>query len=105
MNTTEGCRKVHSFLFSVISLYIYLSRTLCWVFCGNLSFTCLMQLVFTSFSADDEDYRGYEYSLFGQLSEVRIIYLNRFIQEVKQYRITHRSGYHVFIRIRLLICT
>lgn len=41
-----------------------------------------MQLVFTSFSADDEDYEGYEYSLFGQLSEVRIVYLNRFVQEV-----------------------
>jgi vacuolar protein sorting-associated protein 13A/C len=41
-----------------------------------------VQLVFTSFSADDEDYEGYEYSLFGQLSEVRIVYLNRFIQEV-----------------------
>ena len=42
----------------------------------------IMQLVFTSYSADDEDYKGYEYSLFGHLSEVRIVYLNRFIQEV-----------------------
>lgn len=41
-----------------------------------------MQLVFSSFSVDDEDYEGYDYSLFGQLSEVRIVYLNRFIQEV-----------------------
>jgi vacuolar protein sorting-associated protein 13A/C len=47
----------------------------------NLSHV-IVQLVFTSFSADDEDYEGYEYSLFGQLSEVRIVYLNRFIQEV-----------------------
>ena len=41
-----------------------------------------MQLVFSSFSADDEDYEGYDYSLFGQLSEVRLVYLNRFVQEV-----------------------
>lgn len=41
-----------------------------------------MQLVFTSFSQDDEDYEGYDYSLFGELSEVRIVYLNRFVQEV-----------------------
>uniref|UniRef100_A0A6N2K527 PH domain-containing protein n=1 Tax=Salix viminalis TaxID=40686 RepID=A0A6N2K527_SALVM len=49
---------------------------------GGSSF---VELVFTSFSADDEDYEGYEYSLFGQLSEVRIVYLNRFIQEVVSY--------------------
>lgn len=41
-----------------------------------------VQLAFSSFSADDEDYEGYDYSLIGQLSEVRIVYLNRFIQEV-----------------------
>ena len=41
-----------------------------------------MQLEFTSFSSDDEDYEGYDFSLFGELSEVRIIYLNRFVQEV-----------------------
>lgn len=41
-----------------------------------------MQLEFSSFNADDEDYKGYDYSLLGQLSEVRIVYLNRFIQEV-----------------------
>ncbi|XP_068305501.1 uncharacterized protein [Pyrus communis] len=49
---------------------------------GGSSF---VELVFTSFSVDDEDYEGYEYSLFGQLSEVRIVYLNRFIQEVASY--------------------
>ncbi|KAL5551261.1 hypothetical protein UlMin_001437, partial [Ulmus minor] len=49
---------------------------------GGSSF---VELVFTSFSVHDEDYRGYEYSLFGQLSEVRIVYLNRFIQEVVSY--------------------
>ncbi|GAV77402.1 PH domain-containing protein/DUF946 domain-containing protein/DUF1162 domain-containing protein/Chorein_N domain-containing protein, partial [Cephalotus follicularis] len=49
---------------------------------GGSSF---VELVFTSFSTDDEDYKGYEYGLFGQLSEVRIIYLNRFVQEVVSY--------------------
>ncbi|TQD75366.1 hypothetical protein C1H46_039097 [Malus baccata] len=49
---------------------------------GGSSF---VELVFTSFSVDDEDYEGYEYSLYGQLSEVRIVYLNRFIQEVASY--------------------
>lgn len=42
----------------------------------------VMQLEFTSYSSIDDDYKGYDYSLVGQLSEVRIIYLNRFIQEV-----------------------
>lgn len=45
-----------------------------------------MQLEFSSFNADDEDYTGYDYSLLGQLSEVRIVYLNRFIQEVNWFR-------------------
>ncbi|XP_057487524.1 uncharacterized protein LOC130773593 isoform X2 [Actinidia eriantha] len=49
---------------------------------GGSSF---VELVFSSFSADDEDYEGYDFSLFGQLSEVRIVYLNRFIQEVVSY--------------------
>ncbi|KAF8380627.1 hypothetical protein HHK36_028116 [Tetracentron sinense] len=49
---------------------------------GGSSF---VELVFSSFSVDDDDYKGYEYSLFGQFSEVRIIYLNRFVQEVVSY--------------------
>ncbi|XP_037495569.1 uncharacterized protein LOC105636609 isoform X2 [Jatropha curcas] len=49
---------------------------------GGSSF---VELVFTSFSVEDDDYDGYEYSLFGQLSEVRIVYLNRFVQEVVNY--------------------
>ncbi|KAL8053513.1 hypothetical protein ABFS82_05G077000 [Erythranthe guttata] len=44
-----------------------------------------VELVFCSFNADDEDYKGYEYSLVGQLSEVRVVYLNRFLQEVVGY--------------------
>ncbi|CAK9173344.1 unnamed protein product [Ilex paraguariensis] len=47
--------------------------------------TSFVELVFSSYSADDEDYEGYDYSLIGQLSEVRIVYLNRFIQEVVSY--------------------
>ncbi|KAL0326634.1 UNVERIFIED_CONTAM: hypothetical protein Sangu_1741400 [Sesamum angustifolium] len=43
------------------------------------------QLVFCSYNADDEDYEGYDYSLQGELSEVRIVYLNRFVQEVVSY--------------------
>ncbi|XP_050141691.1 uncharacterized protein LOC126617690 [Malus sylvestris] len=49
---------------------------------GGSSF---VELVLTSFSVDEEDYEGYEFSLYGQLSEVRIVYLNRFIQEVASY--------------------
>ncbi|GFP96481.1 vacuolar protein sorting-associated protein 13c [Phtheirospermum japonicum] len=44
-----------------------------------------VELVFCSFSADDDDYEGYDYSLFGELSEVRVVYLNRFLQEVISY--------------------
>ncbi|XP_039123130.1 uncharacterized protein LOC120259563 isoform X5 [Dioscorea cayenensis subsp. rotundata] len=49
---------------------------------GGSSF---VELDFSSFNAADEDYSGYEYSLNGQLSEVRIVYLNRFVQEVASY--------------------
>ncbi|KAK4746515.1 hypothetical protein SAY87_012827 [Trapa incisa] len=49
---------------------------------GSNSF---VELLFSSFSTDDGDYEGYEYSLSGQLSEVRIVYLNRFIQEIVSY--------------------
>lgn len=48
----------------------------------KLIFAYNLQLDFSSFNAADEDYSGYEYSLNGQLSEVRIVYLNRFVQEV-----------------------
>ncbi|XP_051144600.1 uncharacterized protein LOC127260739 isoform X2 [Andrographis paniculata] len=49
---------------------------------GGSSF---VELVFCSFNADDEDYEGFDYSLIGQLSEVRVVYLNRFLQEVISY--------------------
>ncbi|KAG0473067.1 hypothetical protein HPP92_014924 [Vanilla planifolia] len=44
-----------------------------------------VELDFSSFSENDEDYNGYDYSLTGKLSEVRIVYLNRFVQEVTSY--------------------
>ncbi|XP_023553987.1 uncharacterized protein LOC111811402 [Cucurbita pepo subsp. pepo] len=49
---------------------------------GGSSF---VELFFSSYNVDDEDYNGYEYSLLGKLSEVRVVYLNRFIQEVVSY--------------------
>ncbi|KAK1306613.1 hypothetical protein QJS10_CPA10g01049 [Acorus calamus] len=49
---------------------------------GGSSF---VELDFSSFSVDDEDYIDFDYSLVGQLSEVRIIYLNRFVQEIGSY--------------------
>ncbi|XP_031125724.1 uncharacterized protein LOC116028070 isoform X1 [Ipomoea triloba] len=49
---------------------------------GGSSF---VELEFCSFNVDDEDYEGYDYSLLGELCEVRIVYLNRFIQEVISY--------------------
>jgi vacuolar protein sorting-associated protein 13A/C len=42
----------------------------------------LLQLEIVSFNADDEDYEGYEFSITGKMSELRIVFLNRFIQEV-----------------------
>ncbi|CAH9120085.1 unnamed protein product [Cuscuta europaea] len=49
---------------------------------GGRSF---VELEFCSFNADDEDYEGYDYGLLGELCEVRVVYLNRFIQEVISY--------------------
>ncbi|XP_021768084.1 uncharacterized protein LOC110732449 isoform X1 [Chenopodium quinoa] len=49
---------------------------------GGSSF---VEIDFSSYDSDDDDYEGYDYSLSGQLSEVRIVFLNRFIQEVVSY--------------------
>ncbi|KAL5230936.1 hypothetical protein ABZP36_029712 [Zizania latifolia] len=49
---------------------------------GGSSF---VEIDFTSYNIDDEDYCGYDYSLTAQLSEVRIVYLNRFVQEIISY--------------------
>lgn len=46
----------------------------------NSCFT--LQFKFNSYSAGDDDYEGYDYSLSGRLSAVRIVFLYRFVQEV-----------------------
>ncbi|GMH18990.1 hypothetical protein Nepgr_020831 [Nepenthes gracilis] len=45
----------------------------------------LIKFTFKSYSAEDDDYEGYDYSLCGRLSAVRIVFLYRFIQEVTVY--------------------
>ncbi|KAI5061209.1 hypothetical protein GOP47_0023714 [Adiantum capillus-veneris] len=45
----------------------------------------LVKLDFQSFNVDEEDYRGYDYSLSGKILSVRIVFLYRFIQEVIAY--------------------
>lgn len=42
----------------------------------------LSQFTFNSYSAEDDDYEGYDYSLHGRLSAVRIVFLYKFVQEV-----------------------
>ncbi|KAL5700718.1 hypothetical protein ACHQM5_026131 [Ranunculus cassubicifolius] len=45
----------------------------------------LIKFTFNSYSAEDDDYEGYDYSLHGRLSGVRIVFLYRFVQEVTMY--------------------
>ncbi|XP_078179744.1 uncharacterized protein LOC144573852 isoform X2 [Carex rostrata] len=45
----------------------------------------LIEYTFQSYSPDDDDYEEYDYSLTGQLSAVRIVFLYRFIQEFMSY--------------------
>ncbi|KAI6692875.1 hypothetical protein NL676_020585, partial [Syzygium grande] len=45
----------------------------------------LIKLRFNSYSAEDDDFEGYDYSLRGRLSAVRIVFLYRFVQEVTAY--------------------
>uniref|UniRef100_A0A0E0NER2 C2 domain-containing protein n=1 Tax=Oryza rufipogon TaxID=4529 RepID=A0A0E0NER2_ORYRU len=45
----------------------------------------LIKFAFQSYSVDDDDYEGYNYSLIGQLSAVRIVFLYRFVQEFTSY--------------------
>ncbi|KAK4798434.1 hypothetical protein SAY86_030760 [Trapa natans] len=45
----------------------------------------LIKFKFDSYSAEDDDYEGYNYSLHGRLSAVRIVFLYRFVQEVTVY--------------------
>uniref|UniRef100_A0A175YPS3 Uncharacterized protein n=1 Tax=Daucus carota subsp. sativus TaxID=79200 RepID=A0A175YPS3_DAUCS len=45
----------------------------------------LVQFIFNSYAAEDDDYEGYDYSLQCRLSAVRIVFLYRFVQEVTAY--------------------
>ncbi|XP_021714350.1 uncharacterized protein LOC110682332 isoform X2 [Chenopodium quinoa] len=45
----------------------------------------LIKFAFKSYSAEDDDYEGYDYSLTGRLSAVRIVFLYRFIREITVY--------------------
>ncbi|WVZ12338.1 hypothetical protein V8G54_016868 [Vigna mungo] len=45
----------------------------------------LIKFKFNSYSAEDDDYEGYHYSLQGHLSAVRIVFLYRFVQEIMMY--------------------
>lgn len=54
------------------------------MFPANVFFLPLLsfQFTFNSYSVGDDDYEGYDFSLSGRLSAVRIIFLYRFVQEV-----------------------
>ncbi|KAG2726780.1 hypothetical protein I3760_01G128300 [Carya illinoinensis] len=45
----------------------------------------LIKFQFNSYSVEDDDYEGYDYSLCGRLSAVRIVFLYRFVQEITAY--------------------
>ncbi|KAK1307202.1 hypothetical protein QJS10_CPA10g01570 [Acorus calamus] len=45
----------------------------------------LIKFEFKSYSAEDDDYEGHDYSLRGRLSAVRIVFLYRFVQEITAY--------------------
>lgn len=45
----------------------------------------LIKFKFSSHCAGDADYEGYDYSLSGRLSAVRIVFLYRFVQEITAY--------------------
>ncbi|XP_062178337.1 uncharacterized protein LOC133883124 isoform X2 [Alnus glutinosa] len=45
----------------------------------------LIKFKFNSYSVEDDDYEGYDYSLCGRLSAVRIVFLYRFVQEITAY--------------------
>ncbi|KAK6930330.1 Vacuolar protein sorting-associated protein 13, DH-like domain [Dillenia turbinata] len=51
----------------------------------NQGVESLVKFAFNSYSSEDDDYEGYDYSLSGQLSAVRIVFLYRFVQEITMY--------------------
>ncbi|KAL7618287.1 hypothetical protein Lser_V15G01600 [Lactuca serriola] len=57
-----------------------------WIFdIRNQGAESLIQFSFESYSPEDDDYEGYNFSLSGKLSSIRIVFLNRFIQELVTY--------------------
>ncbi|KAG0604101.1 hypothetical protein M758_10G145000 [Ceratodon purpureus] len=67
---------------------------------GGSSF---IELEFVSYNEDDLDYEGYEFSVTGKLSEVRLVFLNRFIQELTAYfmgLVPQSSGYMMKLKDR-----
>ncbi|PKU86461.1 hypothetical protein MA16_Dca017022 [Dendrobium catenatum] len=51
----------------------------------NQAVESLIKFNFQSYSIEDDDYEGYDYSLSGRLSAVRIIFLYRFVLEISSY--------------------
>ncbi|CAI6011358.1 unnamed protein product [Closterium sp. NIES-65] len=45
----------------------------------------LVEIEYNSYNPDDDDYEGFEYSIDGKLSAVRLIFLYRFVQEFMAY--------------------
>lgn len=67
----------------------------------------LFQFKFDSYSAEDDDYEGYDYSLHGRLSAVRIVFLYRFVQEVSFnflfYTLIIKISFFILVFISLLL--
>ncbi|XP_058093613.1 uncharacterized protein LOC131239768 [Magnolia sinica] len=51
----------------------------------NQGIESLIKFTFRSYSIDDDDYEGHDYSLCGRLSAVRIVFLYKFVQEITAY--------------------
>lgn len=67
----------------VESIFFYcLSNSLSLPILPHPSFLLFFQFKFSSYNTLDDDYDGYDYSLYGRLSAVRIVFLYRFVQEV-----------------------
>lgn len=70
---------------SLVQVYkCFVLKCLLLMLCFQLTLFPLafFQFNFTSYSVGDDDYEGYEFSLSGRLSAVRIVFLYRFVQEV-----------------------
>ncbi|KAH8501006.1 hypothetical protein H0E87_016007 [Populus deltoides] len=60
----------------------------CWSWVCDLrnpGLDSLIKFNFSSYSAEDDDYEGYDYKLSGRLSAACIIFLYRFVQEITAY--------------------